>query len=113
MRSWRCCRSRRAPVVPPRPLTTDPWWGAVKEGDFTYDSGSAPSNKSGSCRIAQAPRCARKSAASDALKIKYLVATGVRNGPNLERSPDRSHHRGRGGFRHLHKVAALSEHEKP
>jgi hypothetical protein len=38
---------------------------AVKEGDFTYDSGSASSNKSGSCHFAQARRCAQESAAGD------------------------------------------------
>jgi enamine deaminase RidA (YjgF/YER057c/UK114 family) len=29
-------------------------WGAAKEGNFTYDSGSAPSRKSGCCHFARA-----------------------------------------------------------
>lgn len=64
-------------------------WGAVKEGDFTYDSGSAPSMKSGNCHFARAPRCPVESTIGDGMKIKYLVATGVRNDPNLEPSPSR------------------------
>jgi hypothetical protein len=48
-----------------------------REGVFTYDSGSAQSKKSGSCHFAQATRCTQKSAAGDAMKIKYLATTGV------------------------------------
>jgi hypothetical protein len=61
--------------------------GAVKEGNFTYDSGGAPSRKSGSCRVDGPSRCARKSASNDVMKIKYLVATGVCNDPILECNP--------------------------
>jgi hypothetical protein len=58
--------------------------GAVKEGNFTYDSGSAPSKKSGCCHFAQALLSERRSAAGDATKIRHLAALGVRNDPNGE-----------------------------
>jgi hypothetical protein len=64
-----------------------PMWGAVTEGGFTYDSGSAPSKKSG-CHFAQALLSERRSAAGDATKIKHLPAPGVRNDPNLEPTPE-------------------------
>jgi hypothetical protein len=35
-------------------------WGARREWNFMYDSGGAPSKKSGSCHFAQAPRSAQK-----------------------------------------------------
>src|SRR6202051_1257163 len=34
--------------------------GARREGNSMYDSGGAPSKKSGSCHLAQAPRSAQK-----------------------------------------------------
>ena len=58
--------------------------GAVKERNYTYDSGGAPSTKSGSCNLAHVPRSGREIERCNDIKIKYLEALGVRNDPNLE-----------------------------
>jgi hypothetical protein len=47
--------------------------GAVKESDFTYDSGNAPSEKSGSCRLAQAAHFIPQSYCARFHTIQMLV----------------------------------------
>lgn len=62
-------------------------WGCRQEGDFTYDSASALSKKSGCCHFAQTLLSERRSAAGETTKIKHLAAPGVRDDPNLEPTP--------------------------
>jgi hypothetical protein len=64
--------------------------GAVKKGSVTYDSGSAPSEKSCSCYTAhQAYRIQkwRCLVVCDDREINCILVLGVRDVPNLEATP--------------------------
>jgi len=47
--------------------------GASKDGSLTYDSGGAPSKKSGSCHFAPAPRFAQRMCRWRCRKYQILV----------------------------------------